>query len=110
VQKALYFLGNFLGVCGVLFLLGAGVWWAFSDAIMAMYENPRKQWVLFSALAGLVLLMGGISLAAMTQSARSSQHNEPGSKSASPSQITCKRCQAANDANARFCNQCAADI
>jgi hypothetical protein len=108
VRKKLYLLGNVLGVCGFLLLLGAGVWWAFSEELMAMYEHPRKKWVLFSSLAGLILLMGGIVLASVNQSAASSQGNEPGSKP-SPSPIACKRCLASNDTHARFCNQCGAE-
>jgi hypothetical protein len=100
MRKALFYVGNVLGVIGTLLLIGSVAAWQLGpEMLSSLYERARP--LLPFLLVGLGLVVLGILL---TKGIATVPDAAPREK------IRCGKCKALNDVHAKFCNQCGSAV
>jgi hypothetical protein len=119
VRRVFYYAGSVFCVTGTLLLLGSIVGSAIGwGAIKDFYDNNKP--LVFSALGGLVLLALGIYFSALgagrdlvaiaTPTGTTQGKPSPEDHASSEGAIRCDKCEAINDGDAKFCDQCGTSL
>ncbi len=115
VRRIFYHAGSVFGVVGFLILAGTfAVWLIGLETIKTFYENNKP--LVYFALAGVVLLSLGMFFSTLA-AGRDHTATGPGADAVqavppadqrAPSEegIRCDKCEAVNDPDAKFCDQC----
>src|SRR5947208_6891365 len=104
MRKFLDYFGTFLGVIGMLLLIGSVVVWTVGlEMLSELYEKTRPVLPYFLTGLGLVVLACFLS-----PNLRKPDGGPPGTQpdpgTAPEGKLRCGKCEALNDGHAKFCN------
>jgi hypothetical protein len=102
MRKVLYHAGNVFGAIGMILLVGCvAVLMIGLETITNFFVHNKP--LVYCALAGLLLFGLGILLFALSGGNPAAAAPRAG---AIPGGVACDKCRAANDPDAKFCDQC----
>jgi hypothetical protein len=110
MRKFLDYLGTALGFVGVVLVIGSIVVWQVGPEMMSwLYERTKP--VLPFFLAGVALII----VACVISPTMRGSNRETSASDALPSRepagdVPCGKCEALNDSQAKFCDQCGAAL
>lgn len=119
--KAMKYVGNALGLIGLLLFLSTFLSAALDFGNFDDFENRTRSMAVRSVLGMLLMIGGGVLSANASKQGRSPDGHGDWSNDgtwssradeeiAGPIKIRCQKCRALNDEAASFCDQCGAEI